>query len=132
MADSILHLEHITKIFPGVRALDDVHFSLKKGEIHGLMGENGAGKSTFIKIITGVHQPNSGTIRLEGESVHFRHPNDAQRLGIAAIYQHVTCYPDLSVAENIFMGHEKRLIAGFASTGGRCTRNRKGFSISSM
>jgi rhamnose transport system ATP-binding protein len=107
MADSILHLEHITKIFPGVRALDDVHFSLKKGEIHGLMGENGAGKSTFIKIITGVHQPNSGTIRLEGESVHFRHPNDAQRLGIAAIYQHVTCYPDLSVAENIFMGHEK-------------------------
>jgi rhamnose transport system ATP-binding protein len=64
-------LEHITKIFPGVRALDDVHFSLKKGEIHGLMVKNGAGKSTFIKIITGVHQPNSGTIPTGGRKRAF-------------------------------------------------------------
>jgi len=71
------------------------------------MGENGAGKSTFIKIITGVHEPDSGEITLKGETIEFKHPVDAQRHGIAAIYQHVTCYPDLSVAENIFMGHEK-------------------------
>ncbi|MDF1569112.1 MAG: sugar ABC transporter ATP-binding protein, partial [Spirochaetaceae bacterium] len=95
------------KTFPGVKALDDVRFELKRGGIHGLMGENGAGKSTFIKIITGVYQPDDGEIFLEGEPVHFHTPKDAQRNGVAAIYQHVTCYPDLSVTENIFMGHEK-------------------------
>jgi rhamnose transport system ATP-binding protein len=105
--ETILALEHITKTFPGVRALDDVGFELRKGEIHALMGENGAGKSTLIKVITGVYQPDSGRILLDGRSVSIRGPLDSQRLGIAAIYQHVTCYPDLSVAENIFIGHEK-------------------------
>ena len=103
----ILKLARISKAFPGVQALDDVHFDLYPGEIHGLMGENGAGKSTFIKIITGVHMPDSGTIVLDDEPLHLRHPMEAQHLGIAAIYQHVTAYPDLTVAENIFMGHEK-------------------------
>ncbi|MBL7007245.1 MAG: sugar ABC transporter ATP-binding protein [Spirochaetia bacterium] len=107
MPEYILELEHITKLFPGVKALDDVHFNLKEGEIHGLMGENGAGKSTFIKTITGVYTPNEGEIRLYGEKVIFSNPLDAQKCGIAAIYQHVTCYPDLTVAENIFVGHEK-------------------------
>jgi len=107
MSDLILELKHITKQFPGVTALDDVHFELQRGEIHGLMGENGAGKSTFIKIITGVHTPEAGEIYLNGEKVDFRTPLEAQRMGVAAIYQHVTCYPDLNVAENIFMGHEK-------------------------
>jgi rhamnose transport system ATP-binding protein len=107
VSENVLELCHVTKTFPGVRALDDVHFELRKGEIHALMGENGAGKSTLIKVITGVYQPDSGEIILDGESVSIRGPLDSQRLGIAAIYQHVTCYPDLSVTENIFIGHEK-------------------------
>ncbi len=107
MSDYILELDNITKTFPGVKALDNVQFRLKKGEIHALMGENGAGKSTFIKVITGVHEPDSGVMRLDGKPVKFTDPNMAQAAGIAAIYQHVTCYPDLSVTENIFIGHEK-------------------------
>jgi rhamnose transport system ATP-binding protein len=107
VSDVILELRGITKTFPGVKALDGVHFELRRGEIHGLMGENGAGKSTFIKIITGVYQPDEGDIFFEGEQVRFAVPMDAQARGVAAIYQHVTCYPDLSVTENIFMGHEK-------------------------
>lgn len=106
MSDNILELRDITKTFPGVRALDKVSFELGRGEIHALMGENGAGKSTLIKIITGVYQPDSGEILLDGRSVSIRGPLDSQALGIAAIYQHVTCYPDLSVTENIFIGHE--------------------------
>lgn len=107
VAERILELRHITKTFPGVRALDDVHFDLKPGEIHALIGENGAGKSTLIKVITGVYQPDAGQILLDGTPVEIRSPADSQRIGIAAIYQHVTCYPDLSVTENIFIGHEK-------------------------
>jgi rhamnose transport system ATP-binding protein len=107
VAEHILELTHITKTFPGVRALDDVHFDLQPGEIHALIGENGAGKSTMIKVITGVYQPDAGEIRVEGQPVQIHGPSDSQRLGIAAIYQHVTCYPDLSVTENIFIGHEK-------------------------
>lgn len=105
-SEYVLELKGITKIFPGVKALDDVYFKLKPGEIHALMGENGAGKSTFIKVITGVHAPDEGEMILNGRKVTFAHPTDAQKAGIAAIYQHVTCYPDLSVTENIFMGHE--------------------------
>ena len=106
MSQYILELCNITKIFPGVKALDGVNFQLKAGEIHALMGENGAGKSTFIKVITGVHHAENGTMFLDGKKVEFKSPLDAQRAGIAAIYQHVTSYPHLSVAENIFMGHE--------------------------
>lgn len=106
MTETILELKNITKIFPGTKALDNVSFQLRKGEIHALMGENGAGKSTFIKVITGVHKPEHGEIYLNGEQVVFHGPKDAQKQGIAAIYQHVTCYPDLNVAENIFIGHE--------------------------
>ncbi|GHV70395.1 ribose import ATP-binding protein RbsA [Spirochaetia bacterium] len=102
----ILKLSSIVKTFPGVKALDGVHFELRPGEIHALMGENGAGKSTFIKIITGVYAPDGGEIFIDGKPVLIKTPLDAQALGIAAIYQHVTCFPDISVAENIFMGHE--------------------------
>jgi len=108
MSDTILELRNITKIFPGVRALDNVQFNLKKGEIHALMGENGAGKSTFIKVITGVHQAEEGEMFLDGEKVQFKGTRDAQKAGIAAIYQHVTAYPHLTVAENIFMGHHRK------------------------
>ncbi len=106
MSEYVLELKNITKIFPGVKALDGVNFSLKKGEIHALMGENGAGKSTFIKVITGVHKPDDGEIFLNGEKVEFSGPRDAQERSIAAIYQHGTNYPHLSVTENIFVGHE--------------------------
>jgi rhamnose transport system ATP-binding protein len=107
MSDVILELKHITKTFPGVKALDNVDFTLRRGEIHALMGENGAGKSTFIKIITGVHPADSGEIYLEGERVHFKNPKAAQKASIAAIYQHSTSYPHLSITENIFIGHEE-------------------------
>lgn len=107
MSEYILELKGITKIFPGVKALDNVQFQLKAGEIHALMGENGAGKSTFIKVITGVHKAEEGEMILDGKVVKFKGPKDAQKAGIAAIYQHVTAYPHLTVTENIFMGHEK-------------------------
>jgi rhamnose transport system ATP-binding protein len=105
--NNILELRNVSKSFPGVKALENVHFELRPAEIHALMGENGAGKSTFIKIITGVYQPDSGEVFLNGGQVSIKTPLDAQALGIAAIYQHVTCFPDITVAENIFMGHEK-------------------------
>jgi len=101
MSEFVLELRGITKTFPGVKALDHVQFQLKPGEIHALMGENGAGKSTFIKVITGVHQPDEGKMYLNGQEVEFRNPKDAQNCGIAAIYQHVTCFPDLSVTEKL-------------------------------
>ena len=108
MSEPILQLHGITKIFPGVKALNKVQFDLRPGEIHALMGENGAGKSTFIKVIMGVHQAEEGEMLLYGKPVHFKSTRDAQKAGIAAIYQHVTAYPHLSVAENIFTGHLKK------------------------
>jgi rhamnose transport system ATP-binding protein len=107
MPEYILELNGITKRFPGVKALDNVDFQLKAGEIHALMGENGAGKSTLIKVVTGVHQPDEGEMFLDGEKVSFKSPRDASNQGVAAIYQHVTSYPHLTVAENIFMGQQK-------------------------
>ncbi len=106
MSDYVLELKGITKIFPGVKALNNVQFQLKPGEVHALMGENGAGKSTFIKVITGVHKAESGEMYLFGKKVDFKGPRDAQQAGIAAVYQHPTSYPDLTVTENIFMNHE--------------------------
>ncbi len=95
----VLELKGITKIFPGVKALNKVQFQLKPGEVHALMGENGAGKSTFIKVITGVHKAEEGEMYLYGKKVDFKGPKDAQAAGIAAVYQHATSYPDLTVAE---------------------------------
>ena len=106
MSEYVLELKGITKIFPGVKALNNVQFQLKPGEVHALMGENGAGKSTFIKVITGVHKAEEGEMFLNGQKVDFKGPKDAQAAGIAAVYQHPTSYPHLTVAENIFMGHE--------------------------
>ena len=106
MSEYLLEMNHITKIFPGTRALDNVSFNLKKGEIHAIVGENGAGKSTFIKVLTGVHQPDGGEIILDGKKVVMSDPLVAQKYGVAAIYQHPASYPDLSVAENIYIGHE--------------------------
>ena len=102
---SPLQLEGISKSFPGVKALQDVHFAAAAGEVHALLGENGAGKSTLIKIISGVHRPDEGTVRIDGREVDFQSPRDAQDAGIATIYQELSLYPELSVAENMFMGH---------------------------
>ena len=105
MRETILELKNITKIFPGTIALDKVNFDLRKGEIHALIGENGAGKSTLIKIISGILLPNSGEIYLDGKLVNISNPLIAQHYGIAAIQQEPTIFPDLNVAENVFMGH---------------------------
>ena len=102
----ILELSNIIKTFPGVKALNDVRFDMYPGEVHALLGENGAGKSTLIKIISGVYHPDSGEMRFEDQPVMFNNPREAQALGIATIYQELSLYPELSVAENIFMGHE--------------------------
>src|SRR5690554_1139233 len=100
-------MEGICKSFPGVRALDNVDFVLRKGEIHALMGENGAGKSTLIKIITGVYQKDAGQIYLEGRPVNFRSPQDAQNMGIGTVFQEIALCPNLTVAENMFIGRSR-------------------------
>ena len=106
MAECILELKKITKQFPGVTALRDVDFELCRGEVHALVGENGAGKSTLAKIITGVLQPTEGTIQYEGAPVVWENPRHSIARGIAAIYQEPAIFPDLNVAENIYMGHQ--------------------------
>ncbi|HHT72933.1 MAG TPA: sugar ABC transporter ATP-binding protein [Firmicutes bacterium] len=103
-SDIILKMEGICKSFPGVRALHNVDFTLRKGEIHALMGENGAGKSTLIKIITGVYQKDAGQIYLEGRPVSFRSPQEAQDMGIGTVFQEIALCPNLTVAENMFIG----------------------------
>ncbi len=104
MNEQILELKKISKSFSGVEVLHEVSFSLKPGEIHALLGENGAGKSTLVKIITGFHQPDSGEIYLDGDRVYFGDTRESRQAGIAAIYQELSLFPDLDVAENIFIG----------------------------
>jgi rhamnose transport system ATP-binding protein len=104
-SEPILELIGIYKAFDGTQALAGANFELYPGEIHALVGENGAGKSTLIKVITGVHRADGGEISFRGEPVTITNPLDGQRLGIAAIYQEPTLFPDLDIAENIFMGH---------------------------
>src|SRR5256885_844626 len=110
MADSqsLVTMKGIAKSFPGVVALEDVDFSLRKGEIHALMGENGAGKSTLIKVLTGVEHPDKGRIALDGKPVQVRSPQHSQALGISTVYQEVNLCTNISVAENILLGREPR------------------------
>ncbi|MCR5684850.1 MAG: sugar ABC transporter ATP-binding protein [Lachnospiraceae bacterium] len=104
--DSLLKMRRIEKRFPGVLALHNVDFTLRKGEIHALMGENGAGKSTLIKILTGVYPMDGGTIFVDGMYVKIHSPQDAQNKGISTVYQEITLCPNLTVAENMFIGRE--------------------------
>ena len=104
MSKYILELKNITKEFPGVRALDDVTLSFKTGEVHAIAGENGAGKSTFIKVITGAVRPDRGQMFFNGQEVRDNSPIVSMKLGIAAIYQEFNLFPSLSVAENIYYG----------------------------
>ena len=106
--DCLLELRGIEKLFPGVLALDNVDFTLRKGEIHALMGENGAGKSTLIKILTGVYPMDAGSVKVEGTPVHINSPQDAQNNGISTVYQEITLCPNLTVAENMFIGRDNR------------------------
>ncbi|MEZ5825851.1 MAG: sugar ABC transporter ATP-binding protein [Geminicoccaceae bacterium] len=103
-----LALAGVTKRFPGVVALSNAQFEIRPGEVHALLGENGAGKSTLIKLISGVYQPDEGRIEIDGKPVTLESPQAAQAAGIATIYQELLLFPELTVAENIFMGHAPR------------------------
>ena len=108
----LLTLRSVTKRFGPVTALDNVDFDLRQGEIHALLGENGAGKSTLIKILGGIHLPDSGTVRIAGEPAHIRSVAEANRLGIRVIHQELSLVPDLSIAENIYLGREPQGLLG--------------------
>lgn len=113
MGQKVLSLQDIVKEFPGVRALDGVSFDLEKGEVHILLGENGAGKSTLMKILAGVYQPLDGKIIINEEEVHFSNPSQALQKHISIIYQEFNLIPNLTVAQNIFLGREPMQKNGF-------------------
>lgn len=112
MNEPILELKEITKRFSGVEVLHQVSFDLRPGEVHALLGENGAGKSTLVKVMTGVHRPDGGEIHLHGQRVEFDAPSASLQAGIAAIYQELSLFPDLNVAENIFVGRQPTAAGG--------------------
>src|SRR5512135_2048082 len=109
----ILQLNGITKDFPGVRALDDVDLQIFPAEVHGLVGENGAGKSTLLKILSGALHQDQGEIRINGTPASILGPKESQALGITVIYQDFSLVPYLSVARNIFLGHESQMGSRF-------------------
>jgi ribose transport system ATP-binding protein len=102
----VLQASGITKSFPGVRALDGVDLTVRRGRLNALLGENGAGKSTLMNILAGVFPPDSGTVMLEGRSTRFKNPREAQEAGLSIIFQELNLVPELSIAENIFIGRE--------------------------
>lgn len=106
--EPVLEVRELDKQFVGVHAVDHVSFQCRPGTVHVLQGENGAGKSTILKMLSGLYQPDSGEIWLHGEKVVFRHPKDAKRQGIAMVYQEMTILPELTVAQNIFLNKEKK------------------------
>ncbi len=106
MSDPIIHMESIEKHFGNVIALAGVSFDVRPGECHCLLGDNGAGKSTFIKTMSGVHKPSAGEIYFEGKPMHFESPRDAMEAGIATVFQDLAMIPLMSVTRNFFMGRE--------------------------
>lgn len=104
----VLHCEKIDKIYPGTKALDQVSFDLLKGKVNVLIGENGAGKSTLMKMIAGIEQPSAGKMYMNGREVVFKDTNAARARGIGIIHQELSLFPNLTVYQNIFMGHEKK------------------------
>jgi len=105
----MIEMTGIDKAFSGNVVLKDVQFSLSDGEIHALMGENGAGKSTLMKILTGIYERDAGVIKVDGQEVHFKSPKEAEAMGIAVIHQELNILPDLTVAENLFLGNEQTI-----------------------
>src|SRR5689334_3975844 len=119
-SSALLAMSGIVKEFPGVRALDGVDLDVRAGEVHALLGQNGAGKSTLIKVLAGAHQPDAGSISWEGEEVRLGNPQAAMRRGIATIYQELDLVDGLSVAENVYLGHEEhRVVTRPAATNAR-------------
>ncbi|MBO0750905.1 MAG: sugar ABC transporter ATP-binding protein, partial [Bradyrhizobiaceae bacterium] len=112
VASPLLSVRAIEKSFPGVRALSGVSFDVARAEVHALLGENGAGKSTLIKIVSGVFPPDRGEVMVDGRPVDLARPHDARRAGIATIYQELLLFPELTVAENVFIGHAPRTRIG--------------------
>ncbi|WP_034196415.1 ATP-binding cassette domain-containing protein, partial [Burkholderia cenocepacia] len=106
--DTILRLSHITKSFPGVKALSDIDLEIARGEIHALLGENGAGKSTLMKILCGIHQPDAGTIEIDGAAQHFADYHDAVAAGVGIVFQEFSLIPHLDAVDNLFLGRELR------------------------
>lgn len=108
MADYILQLQKITKIFPGVKALSEVSFDVQRGHVHALVGENGAGKSTLIKVICGVYPYGTyeGTVKFDGKDCKFKTIRDVEKAGIACIHQEMNLIPDMSIAENVFINNQ--------------------------
>ncbi len=104
--ESIFVMKDISKAFPGVQALDKVTFEVNKGEVHALVGENGAGKSTLIKILSGVYSQDYGQIIYRGKEINIKSPREAKNLGVSTIYQELNLCPNLTVADNIFLGNE--------------------------
>src|SRR4051812_10670512 len=115
MTAPLLEMHDISKSFPGVRALERVSFDLNAGEAHALMGENGAGKSTFVKILSGIYQPDSGSIKVDGAEIRITDPTHSQSLGISPVHQELHLEPYLSVAENVFLGRQPTSRFGFIS-----------------
>ena len=122
LSETILEMKDISKSFPGVKALDSVDFKLRKGEIHALMGENGAGKSTLIKVITGVYEKDAGLITLQGEPIHFKTPQEAQNKGIGTVYQEIMLCPNLTVAENMFIGRSHSPVVNWKQMNEKATQ----------
>jgi len=109
LGETILELRNTSKTFPGVVALKNVNMSVRRGEVHALLGENGAGKSTLIKILSGYHQPDEGgEILIAGKPVVFKNPKDAIESSIVTIYQELTLCPDMTVAENIVLDKQSQ------------------------
>src|SRR5688500_4882806 len=105
-SDLLLEARTISKSFPGVKALEDVDITVRRGRLNALLGENGAGKSTLMNILSGVFPPDAGDIEMAGQPVCFRNPHEAQQAGVSMIHQELNLISDLSVAENIFLGRE--------------------------
>ena len=122
-------MEGISKSFPGVKALDNVDFKLLEGEIHALMGENGASKSTLIKVITGVYEKDDGRIILNEKPVHFKSPQEAQNSGIGTVYQEITLCPNLTVAENMFIGRGRNPFVQWKQMNEKATKMLKSLGI---
>ncbi|MDD3167828.1 MAG: sugar ABC transporter ATP-binding protein, partial [Eubacteriales bacterium] len=130
MQDTVLTMRGIYKSFPGVRALQNVDFTLCEGEIHALMGENGAGKSTLIKVLTGVYAKDAGEICIKGISKpHIKSPQEAQKLGISTVYQEITLCPNLTVAENLFIGRTNDLFVNWKKRNSRAECILQGLGI---
>ena len=118
----------ISKSFSGIRVLHGVDFDLRRGEVHALVGGNGAGKSTLMKILQGVYTPDEGEIAVDGMPVEIRSPHDARVLGIGMIFQEFSLIPTLTVAQNIFLGHEPRAAGGLIDDRASVRRARELFA----